>query len=438
MTTIVPFSGIRYSLGSASTPADLISPPYDKISSEERKRLWNRHPQNVVRLILPPPSDQETDVMTQSLDNESADWYQEAAQRLQQWQSQGILIQDEACFYIYQQSFIYKDQPYTRQGLFVALRLEDNTGPHAHEFTFEGPKADRLRLLKATKTNLSAIFLLADGAASDWQTILTPTSQPILQFADHDGQTHNLYAIPHGDHADRTQDYLRNRTLVIADGHHRYETAKNYCQFMREETGQNPQTQQWGYVFALLVPIAIPGLLVLPTHRVLKQCPAGWLERVQQQAGPYFEITRRSGISGEQARQVLEQAGNENAILICSGQHTLLLIPKAGAEIPAMAHVPAAIRHLNVTLLHRFLFETCLQLDTESLQQTRYIRGEEEALAMVQEGGYEVAFIMKGIPTETVFEISQTGERMPQKSTDFYPKIPTGLLMRSAEGPLQR
>lgn len=433
MAKITPFPGIRFNPDRVGNLAHVISPPYDKISNPERKRLWNLDEHNVVKLILPPPSDSDTDVMTQSTDSESAEWYEEAAKRLREWQSQGILKNDEPSLYVYHQTYTYKNVTLTRSGLFVALQLEDNSGPHAHEHTFEGPKADRLRLTRAAQANLSPIFLLGGGEENGWRDLFARATTPLVDFTDHEGHKHQLWALTGEDNLAGAKQFLEDCDLVIADGHHRYETALNYRREMLEKTGKKPENEAWGYVLALVVPLISEGLRVLPTHRVLRKLPEGGLQTIRDAFSQGGQVYPIANPSGEAIRALLGQEENANAIVMHTPDETLLLRLKTDAQIPALESSQPGIRELNVTILHRFIFEDLLKLPADQLaDHVRYIRGEEESIDMVSKGEGEAAFLMAGIPEQTVFEVSKKGLKMPQKSTDFYPKIPTGLLIRSA------
>ncbi len=435
MALISPFPGMRYNLERVPNPASVISPPYDKISSAERAVLWDRDPHNVVRLILPPPGGVETDVATQSTAAESADWYGHAACRYREWIHQGILREDPPRLYVYRQTFPYQGRTWTRAGLFGALRLEDGAGPYAHEFTFEGPKADRLRLLRATRANLSPIFLLADGPLDAWESLFLRTDAPLLRFEDLEGQVHELYSIDSPSLLDGAQDFLRDRALVIADGHHRYETALNYRRAMMEETGLDPAREPWGGVLALIVPIASPGLLVLPTHRVIRDLPDRWLEQLREKAAPYCDIAPLPDPRGESLRDLLRRPEHGLSAVAAGSREAWRITLKPGAAAPALQAVPEPLRDLNVTFLHQFLLGDCLGLTPEFLQtRTRYLRDEDEALSHARRESGTAAFLLGGLTPQTVFEVSKRNVRMPQKSTDFYPKIPTGLLIRPAAG----
>lgn len=431
MTQIHPFPGLRFNADRWPDLKSIISPPYDKIPPELRRDLWAKDEHNVVKLILPPPSDSDLDVTTHSTDSESTNWYAEAAQRLQDWRNEGVIVQDPDRLYVYSQSYDAEGVRHTRTGLFAALELEDNAGPKAHEHTFEGPKADRLRLTRATRCNMSPIFLLSDGDASLWKGIFDSADETILDFDDDEGQHHTLKALS-GEAARQAQASVSDCQLVIADGHHRYETALNYRREMMEQTGGDPKTEAWGRVLAYIVPLADPGLIVLPTHRVLKgkaEAAAALPEKLKA----YGSVEPVEFTSGEAARDRLSADESLSQIVLYTPGQSWLFTMKGDADSPALKQAPEAIRSLNVSILHRLIFEDLLGLAPESvIDHVKYIRGEDEAMALAAQAEYDMAFLTAGIPPARVFDVSMQGVRMPQKSTDFFPKVPTGLLIRPA------
>ncbi|MEW6236247.1 MAG: DUF1015 domain-containing protein [Candidatus Omnitrophota bacterium] len=432
MAIISPFAGLRFNPEKTKDLSRAISPPYDKITAAERAELWKRSERNVVRLILPPPGDKEIDTVTQSTDAESLDWYASAARLYQEWRKENILQTDLAQLYVYKQTFSYRGNAYNRTGLFGALQLGEQSGPRSHEYTFEGPKADRLRLLRAAKANLSPIFLIADGGRAEWDSIFSLAGERLIHFHDLDGQEHLLEGISGEKELRTAEEFLQRRELVIADGHHRYETAMNYCREMKEKTGKDPRREAWGSLLVLIVPIADPGLLVLPTHRVLSNMPNGWFDRLREKAAPDFDIEPIRQVSGEALRSAL--AGRNRSIAVLSRQDAAMFTLKSHAAPASMDAIPASLRDLNVAILHRHFFAACLDLPEEALREAvRYVRDEEEAADRVRQGASDAAFLLAGISPQTVFDVSLTGVRMPQKSTDFYPKIPTGLVLRSVE-----
>ncbi len=435
MTVIAPFQGLRFNTGKIDDLSQVISPPYDKIDQTLRQELWQRDERNIVRLILPPPSGKDVDVVTQSTADEAGDWYGQAAERYQRWREEAILCVDESpSLYVYRQTFSYRGTSWTRTGLYVALQLSGPSGPHAHERTFEGPKADRLRLMQAMKTNPSPIFLLGDGSKEDWERVFSQTDTLLAKFKDEDGQEHELLSIANEKTLQSAVEFVNQRTLVIADGHHRYETAMNYCREMQEATGKDPRSEPWGSVLAAIVPTCNPGLLVLPTHRVIRNLPDGWMGRLLDKAQSYCSVTPIDDPTGETVRSQFPQDGWDRSVVAMSRDRAVLLTLNPSTDVPSLRGVPEPIRHLNVSVLHHFLLDDCLGLSQETLQETtQYIRGEDEALSLVRSGKADAAFLMCGIPPETVFNLSLENVRMPPKSTDFYPKIPTGLVLRSVE-----
>jgi len=432
MVTISPFPGIRYNLEQIDNLSTVISPPYDKVSKTERKLLWECSDFNVIRLILPPPSENETDVATQSTENESGEWYAQSMNYLQQWKNTGILRQDPNCLYLYQQRFPFEGRMYTRKGFFGALLLDEHEGAFAHEHTFEGPKADRLRLTRATKMNLSPIFLLGDGDLNTWEQLFDFGDTQLARFHDTEKQEHILIAVTDKDKIREITQFFTHRKLVIADGHHRYETALNYRREMMEQSGKNPAEEAWGWVLAYMTPVESPDLLVLPTHRVIETMPDRWFEQLRKEASSFCDIIPMNQPDSIAIHRTIAQSNNQNAIAVVSAKESALYTLKTGITAPALADIPQPIRDLNVSILHRFILSSCLGMSAEeSANKIRYVREANEAIAMVREGHFQAAFILGKISPQTVFEVSLSGVRMPQKSTDFYPKIPTGLVLRS-------
>ena len=435
MSKVYPFPALRYASDRIPDLSRVISPPYDKVSPEERETLWQRDEHNAVRVILPLPGGRAIDVVTESTDGEGKDWYAEAAARFQEWIRQGVLQEDPTALYLYRQSFTYAGQRYTRSGLFGALKLEEEGSALAHEFTFEGPKQDRLRLTRAAKANLSPIFLLADGTAAEWENLFRTPRPPAIHFTDLEGQEHSVIALRAADELASVQSFLDQRTFVIADGHHRFETALNYRRERIQQTGRDPAGEPWGFVLALIVPIHDPGLLVLPTHRVLSALPGDWLDRLGAKAKEHFHIEPVTDLTPGAIASLFAPAKYAHSLLAVSKNRAVLLTRREEIAVPALNSVPAAIRSLNVSLLHHLVLPEYLELTPDALQgKIRYIRGEEAAFSLVRGGEYDGAFLLAGIQPQCVFEVSRQGVRMPQKSTDFYPKIPTGLVFRSLSG----
>ncbi len=261
------------------------------------------------------------------------------------------------------------------------------------------------------------------------KTFLNGATQPLVEFTDLKGRIHRINAIDSEMDRKTASEFLSARTFVIADGHHRYETALNYKQEKETETGLDPKSQTWGYVLALVVPVECPDLLVLPTHRILSGLPDEWLTKLNAGITPYFDITPIENPCAETVCQHLQE--KEQTLAVVTKEKSFCMTLKDSLP-SALSDVPLALRKLNVTILHRFILEQCLQISPQSIpNHIRFVRGESEAISMVQKGPSQAAFLLSALSPQTVFKVSLEGQRMPQKSTDFYPKIPTGLLLRS-------
>jgi uncharacterized protein (DUF1015 family) len=353
MAEIKPFSALRYDTGEAGPLADLVAPPYDVIGPAEREQLLSRSPYNVVHLTLP-------------------DSDEEAGRSLRSWRETGILATEEAAFWALSQDYVGPDGvERTRTGLAVSLGIEPyETGTVLpHERTHRGPKEGRLRLLRATQTQLEPIFLLYEGQAP----FAVPDRSPELEV-----EGARLWRLED----DGIAEAFADRRLLIADGHHRYETALAY----HEELG----TPASGYMLVVLVSLEDPGLTIFPTHRVFRDPPPELL------AGE-----RRD--DPESALHELEGLARGRAAVVVYDGSTELAVDGAG--------------ELDVQLVDR--------LGQDGLSYTADWR---EAVRAVDDGEAAVAVLMRPTRIEDVFEVAARGETMPQKSTYFYPKLVSGLL----------
>jgi uncharacterized protein (DUF1015 family) len=353
MAEIKPFRALRYDTDRAGPLEDLVAPPYDVIGPTEREEYLARSPYNVVHLTL--PDDEE-----------------EAGRDLRSWRESGVLATEEPAFWALSQDYVGPDGvARTRAGAVVSLKVE----PYAsgtvmpHERTHRGPKEGRLRLLRTTQTQLEPIFLLYEGQAP----FEVPERESELEV-----EGARLWRLED----DGIADAFADRRLLIADGHHRYETALAY----HEETG----TPASGYMMVVLVSLEDPGLTIFPTHRVFREPPPELLEG-ERRADP------------KSALQELEELERGRAAVVVYDGRTELAVDGAG--------------ELDVQLVDR--------LGQEGLSYTADWR---EAVRAVDEGEAAVAVLMRPTRIEDVFEVAARGETMPQKSTYFYPKLISGLL----------
>jgi uncharacterized protein (DUF1015 family) len=416
MADVQAFRALHYDLGVVGSLQSVVAPPYDVIDPEQRAALAARSAHNVVNVDLPQAP-------------LGGDAYEEAERLLELWKRQGAVVRDDKpALWALQQDYVGPDgRQLTRRGIFARVRVEEY-GPgkiRPHERTHPGPKEDRLRLTRATQTNLSPIFSLYDDPANAAWAALEPHlgGDPWGHATDADGTLNKLWRIEDGGAVARVKMALGETELLIADGHHRYETARVYA----EEIGGEGDHR---YVLMCLVALQDPGLTIFPTHRLLNKVkdPA-----VQQQLGKYlrehFEITE---IEASALRPPDGEGPLTMGYLDAFHQQPYRLVLKDQALADAaLADYPEPYRHLDTAVLEALVLKGVLGMtedDIAHLDGLGYSRTDEEALQLVQSKEYDCAFFLRGSPVRQVQEIAAAGVNMPPKSTFFYPKVPTGLM----------
>jgi uncharacterized protein (DUF1015 family) len=429
---IVPFLGIRYDAERAGDISRVLAPPYDVIGEAERAELEARHPQNVVRIELPR--------------GEGDARYAEAARLLGAWKSEGVLRADaKPAFYVYEQQFTLPQAPgriYTRRGFFAAVRLEpfERRVVLPHEKTLAGPKEDRLKLMRATHTQISPIFGLyrdADGSARE--IIDTAAALvPALDATTSDRVRHRLWRL--GDPAAIASlvGLLGDKQILIADGHHRYETL----------LGLGPELRALDYPaggaaadFAMmfLARAEDPGLLVLPTHRLIRNLPDFDFAALRAAASAAFDIVDGDESTAEAIEERLGREGTAGvvfAVRVPGRDHTVWFTLKSIVDLSALG--PPALRKLDVTVLHGVILAPLLGIDAAAMESQSYLgytHVTAEAMARVAAGEAQAAFFMNATKVEEVLAACEAGFVLPQKSTYFQPKLATGLLMYGLDGP---
>ena len=409
-TTVIPFRGLRYNATQVESIENVIAPPYDVIKSDERVALEARHPANIIRLILSQPQDNDTDHENQ---------YTRAAVRMQQWISDGTLVRDATPrYYIYDQSFNAPDgKNYTRRALIALVKLEpfENRVVLPHEKTHAGPKADRLNLMRECHANLSPIFLLYADPAADIERILegfTDKNQPQIDCPETFGSTHRLWCLDDTERNREIQTLFSTKPLLIADGHHRYETALAFRDEMAQQTSNG-----YGYMMVNLVRMESPGLAVLAIHRLLSNLTADRIAHAIAKLPETFEVHEIDTQAALMA-QLDTMRGKSPAVGMYTGDDTYrLLIPHS-----------TSANQLDVTLVQETLIKNLFQIEAlaEHISYTAYT---DDAVAHVKEGTDSVALLMNPTPVEQVLDVAMAGSTMPQKSTYFYPKMATGLVL---------
>ncbi len=421
MAKIFPFRGYRYS--PEAGPADrLLTQPYDKISPEMQANYYQASPHNFVRLI----KGQE-----KPGDDAAHNVYTRAAADLEDWIRQGVLVQEpEPAFYPYFQEFEHPEtgQVFERRGfigLTEAVGYEKKV-VHRHERTHSGPKLDRLRLTRHTKAHFGQLFMLYDDPefAVDRQLDEMAAIPPLLEVRDEFGVRHRLWKITDPSRLGEMQHAMESKNLLVADGHHRYETALAYAR-------ENPGLAGAGKVMMTFVNLRSPGLVVLATHRLLDGLPGFSSDDLLRRAAPFFEIEPLA--SAAQLLEHLDSAPRDRSTIGLAADagntHCLLRVrPEAADEL--LAGSSELERQLDVVILHKLLLAKCLDVseeDVRELKNIRYQRGARDAIKEVHAGRTQLAFLLRPVSARQVAGIAFAGSVMPQKSTDFFPKLLSGL-----------
>jgi uncharacterized protein (DUF1015 family) len=434
-TTVMPFAGWRYNPQFIPALDAVMTPPYDVISAAEREAYLASGPYSMIHLIL--GAEHEAD-------NANDNRFTRAATRLRQWQRDGILQRDSApAIYLYQQDFMVDGQRRTRRGFIARVRLADYAEGviFPHETTFAGPKADLLQLWQACRANLSQIFAVYRDAAQTLEAVFAPiVAQPPQCHVPHWGEgSHRLWVVTDADMIGRVQDVMRDKALVIADGHHRYETTLALRDVLRQRHPASDAAAAYEYVMMYCANVYDPGVVALPTHRLLHGFEVTKLDHVLQGLADWVQIDvdQRGEASLEQWQQRLVQRlqgfqGQGSPLAFYAGGDRCYILTVAAAA--ALARVkPAAAserwKQLDVSVLHHALLPALEALVPEAQPTLTYARSGDEVLQAVARGACDAAIMMRPTSLEQMVAVAMGGERMPQKSTYFYPKLPTGLVI---------
>ena len=425
MATIKPFKAMRFT--NAAGIDELACPPYDIISEDERKAYLNTNPNNIIRLELP---------------REGENPYETAGRELGRMRSEGVLADDaQPALYIYEERFAVEGQEYSFRGIIAAIKVEnfEKGVVLPHEQTLSKAKTDRFNLMCATDCNFSQIYSLfmddERGTAEQLKTLsLTP---PLQSFTDGENVTHSIWAITDKAATEKLCADFAARKVYIADGHHRYETAIKYRDHMHE-TLDIPSAEEIGadYVMMMLVDMQSDGLVVFPTHRIVRDMPAFNAAELLQKCGDYFDIEALTDGGHQSALKAEYAAGNKSFVLYANGKYTLLRLKDKEVMNKFMPDCSAALRMLDVSVLHTLILERLMGIDKENMANQinlTYTKSADEAIDSVDGGAANCAFIINPTRVEEIRDVAAAGEKMPQKSTYFYPKLITGMVMRGIE-----
>jgi uncharacterized protein (DUF1015 family) len=425
MAEVQPFRTLRYDPAVVGSLDDVIAPPYDVIDEEERARLAARSPYNVVEIDLPPS-------------------YEQAAETMREWRERGVLgREDEPAVWVLRQDYTTPDgAERTRTGFFARVRVEEY-GPgriRPHERTHPGPKEDRLRLTRATRANLSPIFTLfpdPDDAAGRAMAQVAAEA-PFATATEPDGTVNRLWRSADAEVIAELQMTLADAELLIADGHHRYETARVYA----DEVGGEGDHR---YVLMLLCSLSDPGLLVFPTHRLLEGLKDDSAKQIairdvlvrdfEVEELPATAELEPPGIASEASGASRPEAGEGRVAYgymdsFFRKPYRVTLRDQSIAD-RALDGMPAPYRRLDTAVLEALVLRGALRMsedDISHLRGLRYSNRLAEAIEQVEVGAADAGFFLRATPVEQVREVAATGESMPPKSTYFFPKVPTGLV----------
>lgn len=431
MPSIRPFRGVLYDPSVVGPLGEVVAPPYDVIGAGEQSALYEASPYNVVRLDLAREPDR----------------YAAAVATWRDWRASGALKRDrEAALYAYVQRYPLKSgEERERWGFFARLHLEDFASGRVrpHEKTLAGPKADRLALQRACRANLSAIFGLysAPGRCVRETLGAAAAAPPLAEFADRASVRHRFWRVTDAAIVSAFARTLAERTVYVADGHHRYETALRYRDEMRAATGRRGGEEPFDWVLAFLVNMDEPGLVVLPTHRMLRALPMPPREIVERLRAWFSveELPKNGGGASLVAALRRVGAGERRIGLALRGADRHFVLSTRDGANDARLTGSITLRRLDVTLLHGLVLEgpaSLLRLDAHAEAEAGrlvYTKDEGEVVERVASGEFAASFLLNATRVDEVRAVCDAGETMPEKSTYFHPKIPTGLVFNDLE-----
>ncbi len=415
MPIVRPFRGLRYDPSVAGKHEDLVAPPYDIIYDEWRDRLYDRNPHNIIRLIK--TRDEAGDT--------GDDKYRRAAAYIDDWMKKGVLrLDDSPAIYVRADTFTVNGEERTRYGFVGLLRIEDfGDTVHPHERTLSAPKVDRQKLVRATKTNLSQIFSVFRDPGNDIQPlILRATAHtPDIHFTDEQGIERRLWTVTDPGIIDGIAGFMKDRDIIIADGHHRYETAIAYREAM--EPHRTSDDEPFDYVSMYFSNADDTGLTILPTHRkvsgVSDYNQRTFFDKLAKQFDVrYYGEAELDDLLGEIAKD--SETNNSYVIYTCDGFGT------------ARLKRPSTPKELDVNILHSVIIEGLLGISPDDIASGKHVhfcKSSEHAIEDVANHKDQISFFMNAVTGDELFRTVLKGERMPQKSTYFYPKTMSGLVM---------
>ncbi len=421
MASISTLRPYRYASDRVADPGAVIAPPYDVVTADARRALLDRDRHNIVRLILPEDGDGR---------------YDHAAHLLREWIEDGVLVREpRRALYAYSESFIDPrsgDQA-TRRGFIAAVMLEPFSAGIVlpHERTLSAPKADRLKLMRATRADLEPIFgIYADPSGDSLQRLATyDAAEPLIDATDADGARHRIVRIDDADAVDAFIGDLSGESILIVDGHHRYETALAYH---AERVAAQDAPEAASTIMMFLAPTSDPGLIILPTHRVVHSLAEFDPDALLESLSEHFVVKFFTNLN--EAIAALGATSELPALLLLTRGRVALARLRNSASLHEIvpADMPEPVRSLDVTVLHEYILGRLLGIDAEAQTQQRnihYVKSDADAVAALDDSSVNLVVMMNATRLDQVEAVARSGSVMPQKSTFFYPKLASGLLI---------
>jgi uncharacterized protein (DUF1015 family) len=430
MADIRAFRAFRYDLGRVGSLSDVVAPPYDVIDAALQQQLYDRSPHNAIRLEL---------TTEEPGDTETENKYARAGRTIKSWIAEDALRQDTArALYVYEQEFEAEGKTYTRRGFFARVRLEPfGTGRiYPHELTMSGPKEDRLKLYRATGFNLSPVFGLYPDDGGEVFRVLEPFTRksPPLEATDHLGVTSRLWVITDTQAVSAVIGLMGPKPVFIADGHHRYETGLKYLE-ERKAAGEVADDEAApNFTLMLLVGMSDPGLIILPTHRLVSGLPPVTSAQVEEMLKDHFDVVGRFGTDAQACWEHIEMDGAQELLGFgtpADGQWVAAKLRDPAAMIDLAPAQSADWQGLGVSILHKLVLDKLVRDRFGVVAECKYVHLLKEATDAVAAKACQLAVLVPPATMGHVESIAGNLEKMPQKSTYFYPKVLTGVVFNS-------
>ncbi len=427
MAEISAFHAVRYNQEIIQDMSEVICPPYDVISPEQQKAYYEKGDYNVIRLehgmVLP------TDTKTNNK-------HTRACTAFNQWLKDRVLLTDHvASFYIHEHCFTFQNMRKKRIGLMACVRLEpwEKKVIFPHENTVPGIKSDRLELMRACPVNFSPLLGLYEDLGQKVTKLIAVQAgrKPAIDFTD-SGETHKLWVANEPEFSQRVSHFLASKPIYIADGHHRYETALAYRDERLQQIKHTRGHEAFNFVMITLVSFSDPGIVVLPVHRLVRNISTEVLNKFRSMLEQYFEL--------------VSVPLDENGLPEIAGAVTRVLGLEPGNAIGLKLRQPSVLREvmppghsdtykrLDISIVQHLAIDKLVALDKNA--SISYTPNAIDARRLVENGEHKLAFILNPIPVTTIKSVADSNDKMPGKSTYFYPKLPTGLVMNRLEGTL--